>query len=121
MPTQEHRLGVSEANLVIRHLKLEPCEANTMRAALVEIDQLFGLDGVSFDERSHMLNAAYDATRISIDCVLEVLSKYGIEVGHDWWTHLKEGYYRAVDGNVQDKANREPLSCHPPPPAARKR
>lgn len=121
LPNKEHRLGVSEATLVVRHLKLQPCERAALEAALEEIDQIYGLDCVSYDERSRVLNAAYDASRICIDCIEEVLTKHGIEVGHDWWTHLKKGYYRSVDQNVKGNASRDAWSCHQLPPGAGKR
>lgn len=121
MPTKEHRLGVSEANLVKRRIKIEPSQRTNLRPAIEEIDQIFGLESVSFNERKHVLETAYDATRVGIDSILEILVKHGVEVSHDWWARVKTGYYRSVDGNIQDKANREPLSCHPPPQATRKR
>ncbi|MEH6542404.1 MAG: cation transporter [Porticoccaceae bacterium] len=118
MSNKEHRLGVSAVNLVVRHLKLNTVDQGVMAAALGEIDQIYGLDGVSFDEKSHVLNLAYDGSRVSLDGVEEMLRKHGISVSHDWWTHLKEGYYRFVDENVKDNARHEPLSCHKVPPGA---
>ncbi len=112
MKNKEHRLGVSEVTLVVRHLKLEPADINAVAAAVAEIDKIYGLDSVSFDEKVYVLNVAYDATRIIIDCVEEVLEKYQLVVSHDWWTHFKEGYYRFVDQNIQDNAKTEPWSCH---------
>ena len=118
MSSKEHRLGVSAVNLVVRHLKLETAAQGVMAAALGEIDQIYGFDGVSFDEKSCVLNLAYDGSRVSIDGVEEMLSKHGISVSHGWWTHFKEGYYRFVDENVKDNARHEPLSCHKVPPGA---
>ena len=112
MSNTEHRLGVSEATLVVRHLKLEPASDNTMVKVLSEIDEIYGLDSVSFDERSHVLNIAYDASRICIDCIEKVLTNNKLVVSHDWWTHFKEGYYRFVDQNIKDNAKAEPWSCH---------
>tara|TARA_B100000745_G_scaffold300562_1_gene255302 strand:- start:5477 stop:5848 length:372 start_codon:yes stop_codon:yes gene_type:complete len=123
MSNPEHRLGVSDVNLVVRHLKLEPADDDRIQKAVAEIDEIYGLDAVSFDERSHVLNVAYDATRICIDCIEEVLTKYEIEISHDWWTRFKEGYYRFVDQNVKDNASSEPWSCHgsnSPPPKRKK-
>lgn len=116
MSTKKHRLGVSEVNLVVRHLKLEPVDPARLHAAMAEVDQLYGLDGMSFDEKSHVLNLAYDATRICLDGIEDVLKKHEVEVSHDWWTHFKEGYYKFVDENVKDNASHQPWSCHNPPP-----
>ena len=112
MTNKEHRLGVSEVTLVVRHLKLEPANSKTLASAVNEIDEIYGFDSVSFDDKSQTLNLAYDATRTCIDGVEEILKKHGLEVSHDWWTHFKEGYYRFVDENIKDNANSEPWSCH---------
>jgi len=122
MSKKEHRLGVSEINLVVRHLKLEPADQNNLQAVVAEVDQLYGLDAISIDEKSHVLNLAYDASRICLDGIEDVLKKHGVEVSHDWWTHFKEGYYKCIDGNDKDNANHEPWSCHQIPlVAGRKR
>jgi hypothetical protein len=112
MTNKEHRLGVSEVTLVVRHLKLEPTTKEVLEQALTEIDQVYGIDAISFDEKSHVLNLAYDATRTCIDGLEQTLKKYEIEISHDWWTHFKEGYHRFVDQNIQDNAKTEPWSCH---------
>ena len=114
----EHRLGVSEVNLVVRHIKLEPIDSEILQKAIAEIDQIYGMDAVSFDAKTHVLNLAYDASRICLDCIEEVLQKYHVAVGHDWWTHFKEGYYKFVDENIKDNATREPWSCHKHPPGS---
>jgi hypothetical protein len=115
MSKQEHRLGVAEVNLVVRHLKLDPLDQAVMSAAIEEVDYIYGLDSISFDEKSHVLNIAYDASRISLDGIEDVLGKHGVSVSHDWWTHFKEGYYRYIDQNIKDNARHEPLSCHKRP------
>lgn len=118
---KEHRLGVSELNLVVRHLKLEAKGLENIQETIDEIDQLYGLDGVSFDEKTQVLNLAYDASRLCLDGIEEILGRHGIEVGHDWWTHFKEGYYKFVDDNVKDNAKREPWSCHQSPPVSKRK
>jgi len=78
MKNTEHRLGVSEVNLVVRHLKLDTKSVGGIQDALSEIDKLYGLDAVSFDEKSQVLNLAYDASRLCLDGIEDVLAKYGI-------------------------------------------
>lgn len=112
MNTSEHRLGVSEANLVRRSLKLKPCERDKVDAAVADIDQVFGVDRVSFDESSSKLSVAYDATRLCLDCIEEALDNNGVEMSDGWWTRFKENHYKFVDQNVKDNANQEPWSCH---------
>ncbi|QTP54322.1 cation transporter [Billgrantia sulfidoxydans] len=121
MSNKEHRLGVSEINLVTRHLKLEPNDEVSIRAAVADIDQLYGLDGVSFDEKKWRLDLAYDASRVCLDCVEDILKKHAVEISHDWWTRFKEEHYRFVDQNVKDNANHEPWSCHQSPPGSGKK
>ena len=116
MENKKHRLGVSEVNLVARHLKLTDVDTQRIAPALGEIDEIYGMDKVSFDESTQVLNVAYDASRTCIDCIEEILSKYHVEVSHDWWTRFKEGHYRFVDQNVKDNADHVPFSCHKMPP-----
>jgi hypothetical protein len=84
--------------------------------AISEIDEIYGIDEVSFDERSQVLDIAYDASRTCIDCIEAILVKNRVEVSHDWWTRFKEGHYRFVDQNVKDNAEHIPFSCHNVPP-----
>jgi hypothetical protein len=115
---EANRLGVSSANLGTRHLKLEPAEREKLDAVIAEIDTLYGLASAFFDDSKGRLDMAYDATRICLDCIEEVLTKYAIKVSHDWWTHFKEGHYRFVDQNLKDNASRELWSCHKSPPGS---
>ncbi|MCA1770691.1 MAG: cation transporter [Halomonas sp.] len=112
MSNQEHRLGVSEVNLVRRHLKLDASDLEAVHAAVADIDELYGLDSVSFDDKKRKLHLAYDAMRLCLDCVDEILKKHAIKISHDWWTRLKEEQYRFIDQNVKDNAKKEPWSCH---------
>lgn len=121
MTHHEHRVGVSEVNLVTRHLGLEePVDADKLESAMGEIDKLFGLDEVAFVEESARLDFSYDASRLCIQCVEDILDKYDIKIKQDWWTRFKEDYYRFVDQNVKDNAKHEPWSCHLAPKHKRK-
>tara|TARA_R110000787_G_scaffold240283_1_gene346559 strand:- start:28 stop:393 length:366 start_codon:yes stop_codon:yes gene_type:complete len=121
MKHKAHRLGVSEVNLVHRHLVLlRPIDTAKLNAVLAEIDQLYGLDAVTFDQQSARLDFSYDASRLCIDGVEEIMTKHGIQARHDWWTHFKEDYYRFVDQNVKENARHEPWSCHGTPNHTRK-
>ena len=51
MTHKKHRLGVSETTLVKRHLKLDSRDLDAVKAAVSDIDELYGLDSVSFDEK----------------------------------------------------------------------
>ncbi len=122
MKKKEHRLGVSEVNLVNRHLGLQcPINTENLNAAIAEIDDLYGLDDIDFIEKSSRLDFSYDASRLCLQCVEDILIKYDIQIRQDWWTHFKEEYYLFVDQNVKDNAQHEPWSCHRVPPHIRNR
>lgn len=108
----KHRLGVSDVNLVSRHLKLEPSNQQDLQSAIAEIDQLYGLDKVSFDASKRMLNLAYDASRLCIEGIEKILARNSVEISHGWWNRFKEEHYRFVDQNIKDNAAKEPWSCH---------
>ena len=119
MSDLEHRVGVKEVNLVVRHLKLEGINSGNKDAIVEAIDHTFGIDSVQYDEKTATLHLAYDATHCSLDGLEEMLSQHNAEISHDWWTQFKEGYYQFVDENVRDNAKHEPMSCHKVPPGAR--
>ncbi|WP_163577041.1 cation transporter [Halomonas faecis] len=121
MSDREHRLGVSEINLVSRHLKLDSNDKTAIEAAVADIDQLYGLDGVSYDEKKRMLHFSYDASRICIDCVEEILNKHAVAISHNLWNRFKEEHYRFVDQNVKDNATHEPWSCHQTSPSSKRK
>lgn len=112
MSKNEHRFGVSEANLVVRRLKLEDPDRTRIDPAIDEINQIRGVDNIIFDPHSTVLNISYDASRICLDCIEEVLTKHDVVVSRDWWTRFKKGHYRFVDQNVKDNAADPPWSCH---------
>jgi hypothetical protein len=112
MKEKEHRLGVSEATLVVRHLKLCDMSEQVMVEVVKEIDAIYGMDSVCYDKSTHTMHIAYDASRICIDCIEKVLRKYAVDVSHNWWTHFKESYYRLVDENIKTNASNENWSCH---------
>jgi len=113
---QQHKFGVNEGSLMIRHLRLEGPVQNNHQLIVQEIDQLLGVDAVSINASESLLNVAYDATKRQLDEIEEIVRKYECDIAHDWWTHFKEGYYKFVDQNVKDNARREPWSCHKRPP-----
>ena len=120
MTDLDHRVGVQEANLVVRNLKLEKINTENKSAILAEIDQTFGIDNVSFDDKSQTLNLAYDATNCNLNGLEEIIRHHGADIAHDLWTHFKESYYKYVDENVKDNAQHEPWSCHTKPPGTSK-
>jgi len=117
----DHRVGVKEANLVIRTLKLSGINGLNKVNILGEIDESFGIDAVSFDDSENMLHLAYDATNINLDGIEDIIRKYDADIEDSFWNHVKEEYYKFVDQNVKDNAEHEPWSCHKTPPGSKKK
>ncbi|PKI18152.1 hypothetical protein [Colwellia sp. 12G3] len=111
----DHRVGVKEANLVIRNLRLINVTDDNRNALMEDIDHQFGIDEVSYKSTDATLYLAYDATNINLDGIEEIIKKHGADIHNDWWTHTKDQYYKFVDQNVKDNATHVPWSCHKPP------
>ena len=112
MSDLNHRVGVKEQNLVVRNLKLSNVTEESCDELVKEIDQLFGIDEVSYNIKEGEIHLAYDAANVSLDGIEEVIRKYGADVHNDWWTHTKESYYKFVDQNIKDNSVHKPWSCH---------
>ncbi len=111
-----HRVGVRESNLVVRNLRLSNVTSENIKALIEEIDHLFGLDEVSFNQRKEVIHLAYDAANLNLEGIEEIIKLHGVKIHDDWWTHTKEGYYKFCDENVKDNFEHEPWSCHKTPP-----
>ncbi len=121
MTDLDHRVGVRENNLVVRNLKLSNVSNENIDALIEEIDQMFGLDEVSFNRKKQTIHLAYDAVNLNLDGIEDVIRKHGADMNNDWWTHTKESYYKFCDQNVKDNFDHEPWSCHKSPPSSIKR
>ena len=117
----DHRVGVSEANLVIRNLRLSNVNDGNREALMEEIDQLFGIDEAVFNTEEKSIYLAYDALNLNLDRIEDVIRKHGVDINDDWWTHTKEEYYKFVDQNIKDNAQHTPWSCHKTPPGTGKK
>ncbi|WP_065978802.1 cation transporter (plasmid) [Pseudoalteromonas lipolytica] len=116
MSDLEHRVGVKEANLVVRNLRLCKVTDENCDALIEEIDRLFGIDEVSYNIRENVIHLAYDATHLNLEGIETVIRKHGADLHNDWWTHTKESYYQFVDQNIKDNVTHKPWSCHATPP-----
>jgi hypothetical protein len=121
MSDLDHRVGVSEANLVLRHLKLTNVDDAKINAIIRDIDATFGVDAVSFEDKKQTLHIGYDATHCDLDGIENIVKMNGGDISHDWWTNFKEGYYQFVDENIRDNAKHKPWSCHSLPPDSPKK
>lgn len=116
----DHRVGVSEANLVTRNLRLSKVNNDNRTVLMAEIEQLFGIDEAVFNTEDKSIYLAYDALNLNLDGIEDVIRKHGADIHDDWWTHTKEEYYKYVDQNVKDNAEHTPWSCHKTAPVAGK-
>jgi hypothetical protein len=121
MSDLDHRVGVRENSLVVRNLRLANVTEKNIEALVEEIDQMFGLDEVSFNRKEETIYLAYDAVNLNLEGIEEVIRKHGGEIHNDWWTHTKESYYKFCDQNTKDNFEHEPWSCHKSPPGSIKR
>ena len=121
MSDLDHRVGVRESNLVVRNLRLSNVTDENIDALIAAIDQMFGLDEVSFNRKQQTIHLAYDAVNLNLDGIENVIRKQGVDIHNDWWTHTKEGYYKYCDQNVKDNFEHKPWSCHKTPPSSTKR
>ena len=116
MANKDHRLGVDEVNLVKRRLRVIEPNEEAMAQAVEEIDAIYGMDEVVYDAEAHELYVAYDASRICLNCVEEILKAERVAIDQGWWNRFKEEYYKFIDQNVKENAKHEPFSCHKIPP-----
>lgn len=110
--SRQHRLGINANTLVKRKIKIDKPNLQDLQQSIIEIDNLYGLDSVSFNDRKKTLCIAYDALRLSIECIEEILTRHSIEISQGWWNRFKEDHYRFVDQNIKDNAAKDPWNCH---------
>ncbi|MBP0048565.1 cation transporter [Marinobacterium sp. AK62] len=114
MSDLDHKPGVKENNLVNRNLKVVTGNAD-MASLANEIDQLYGVDSVSWEPDKSVLRFAYDATHCNLDIVEALVREKGAAFADGWWNRVKRNYYRFVDENMRDNASHEPHCCNKVP------
>lgn len=87
MSQEKHRLGVSKNNLVTRRIKMTQPDEPALHTAMAEIDEMFGLDKIHFDQRKQVLSISYDAGKLGIDYFIIPVPEIevyfdGVENGH---------------------------------------
>jgi hypothetical protein len=120
MNNLEHRVGVTEVNLVIRKLQLKGLTEFNRAKIISEIDEAVGIENVTLDIKDGLLHVAYDVTHINLDAIKLVVVEHGAELSGGWWSHFKEGYYKFVDQNMKDNIKHKPSCCSRPPPGSTK-
>ena len=84
MSDLDHRVGVREANLVVRNLRLSNVYEANCEPLIEEIDKLFGIDEVSYNIKEGAIHLAYDATHIDLDGIEAIIRKHGADLHNDW-------------------------------------
>jgi len=115
MNNLQHRPGVNEANLVTRNLRLSNVNVVNRHKLIDEIDQLTGIEGVSYKDEENKIYLAYDASNLCLDDIEDVIRRHGTDIHDGWWTHAKQSFYKFVDQNIKDNAEHTPLCCSKPP------
>jgi hypothetical protein len=111
----EHRPGVKEATLVVRNLRLTGVDNQNLETLQTDIVKLFGIDDVTYNEKSEVIYLTYDVSHINLENIEEVIRKHGADTHNDWWTYIKVNYYQFVDQNIKDNAKHQPHCCHKVP------
>ena len=120
MSDLDHRVGVSEVNLVSRKLQLKGLTEFNREKIVSEINEAFGIDSVTLDIKDCLLHIAYDVTHIKLDAIEQIIIKHDADISDAWWNRLKVSYYKFVEQNMVDNAKHKPWSCHQAPPRSKK-
>lgn len=114
MNKSAHRPGVNEEYLVSRSLPLDltGCTQQEFAQLLSELDQIIGLDALSFDAESEILQLNYDATHVDFDQLQSCLQQHNVQLKPGLINRLKSGYYEFVDENIKANAEHQPQCCH---------
>ncbi len=111
----KHRPGIHEGYLMSRCLKIEGAEEVERQHIIHAIDQLKGVDLVSFVKENSKLKVVYDGSMLSVDDIEQVVRENGCRFADDWWNRYKLGWYRYTDENVRSSAKHVPHCCNKPP------
>ncbi|MGR9116073.1 MAG: cation transporter [Gammaproteobacteria bacterium] len=115
MTVKTHRPGINEDFLMIRHLRLEGLDSRKTESITSVIDNIAGIDTVSIKEEKQILDLSYDASQVNIKQIEEIIKQNGCDIAQDWWSRLKEDWYRFTDENAQSNATHRPSCCNKPP------
>lgn len=107
-----HRVGVSEENLVNRKLRLTGINQRNHASIYEELNMQFGIEKINIGMLSDMLNVSYDATHINLIKIENILEKHKVKIYKSWWNSTKKSYYQFVDQNIIDQKSHQEVSCH---------
>lgn len=110
-----HRAGLHEGFLTTFSLKLDGLSTANHDAIVADIDRLAGIDRVDILSKNSVLKVTYDASVLSIDTILSILTEYGANVHSGWWNRIKFAWDREIDKNIKNNAASSPHCCNKPP------
>lgn len=108
----------STAFEVRRTIPLASATAGDMRNVLRQLGGLEGIKLTSFDEGTRQLKISYDAARIGLADIRDLLREAGVREPSSLMWRLKAAWYGFVDTNA--KANARSTGgacCNRPPPS----
>jgi hypothetical protein len=62
------------------------------------------------------LDVRYNASQLNYQLIAETLEKTGFPVWDNWWSRLKDNWYRFSGDNARDNAKAPPPACCNKPP-----
>ena len=110
------KVGINEAFLVKRRLKLTGLAQQGVELAKLEVESIRGVDVVDLSAKGGRLSVSDDASVTSISAILDILQSHDIKPASDWWNRLKLSWDKQIDENVRDNAKHVPHCCSKPPP-----
>lgn len=109
----EDAVPIAAGFVLQRRLLLDVGNADLTRL-LVSIRELPGMLSAVVTAHERLV-VKYDASRIQIDQILELLARSGISIGGGFWQRHCLRWYRFVDHNTADNAQSSSHCCNKPP------
>ena len=107
-----HRAGIDPGFLTSNTLDLCGATPDMLTSIGTELEQLPYVDHVSTDGKRQKLKIAYEASRHSIDEIIEIVTKHGASTSNSWWSRTKLDWARQIDRNIRENAEHEPHCCN---------
>lgn len=121
MVNTTYRDGVNPGYLVTFKIGYQCQDQTPLASALAKLDALLGMQQLTLLEKQCALVLKYDASKLDIDQILEMLSATNITLKSGWWATRKLNHYRFINQNVRDNAKHVPVCCSKPPPEVSRR
>ena len=110
----------STAFEVRRTIPLASATAGDMRNVLHQLGGLEGVKLTSFDEAARQLKISYDAARIGLAEIRDLLHEAGVREPSTLMWRLKAAWYGFLDSNAKTNARSSGgACCNRPPPSGK--